>query len=486
MINRILVADDSEAVQKAIKLAFAAYRIDIYETNSFVDTVAAIRKVLPQLLIIDASLTGTDGPENFKLISNQFNIKMILLEGSFEPIDRQAFYALGFKHILKKPFNPEHLLSMITRQMGGKLSIGEPAYGQDTNFATGPSSQAAPGSIKSPPPPPSTQIPMTQGIGSNLGHPQTNNLREPQATSREPQHSRHNASEPWSQYSQVPTRLPKTHSAPPPSRSDEQNLIQNNPAQPQGSRPPQTAAQQNQFNQSSTQKAEDHSHIQQPINIRNHQFQNPSPSMQHQSAGSYNHQAAHQSPTNPQGQAQGSGPHSRDHAPQAMTMNQNFQDSSTAAMQFQPPQQQLAQPLDNEPLSVQTEPSHIQALDSRTKIQIQQDSNIRNTIDGGNEKQQSSPIEQYPSTKQGITKDEVETLLESKLAESLKNEKLISLFKPLIEEIISNKLEEALKKHCADLVSSFCSKNFQGLAEKIILEELRQLAEERSKHSVDS
>lgn len=142
MLQRVLVADDSEPVQKAIQIALEPYDVEIFEASSFVEALNICKKKSPNLIIADASLTGTDAPKEFKIMSNTAGeVPVLLLEGSFEPIDKEGFEAMGMECFLKKPFNIKEIERVLKEQMQFVL----PIKGQG---------QAAENAEEVPPPPP--------------------------------------------------------------------------------------------------------------------------------------------------------------------------------------------------------------------------------------------------------------------------------------------------------------------------------------------
>ncbi|NRA43820.1 MAG: response regulator [Oligoflexales bacterium] len=124
MLQRVLVADDSEPVQKAIQIALEPYNVEIFEASSFVEALNICKKKSPNLIIADASLTGTDAPKEFKIMSNTAGeVPVLLLEGSFEPIDKEGFEAIGLSCFLKKPFNISEIEEAIKEQMQISLPV---------------------------------------------------------------------------------------------------------------------------------------------------------------------------------------------------------------------------------------------------------------------------------------------------------------------------------------------------------------------------
>ena len=101
MDRRILVADDSSTIQKVIKIAFSKYPVEIVEAGSYIEALSAVGKQAPDMLIIDASLPGAHGPDDFaKLKSSSQDAPLLLLVGTYEKVDEDSFKAVGLEEFL--------------------------------------------------------------------------------------------------------------------------------------------------------------------------------------------------------------------------------------------------------------------------------------------------------------------------------------------------------------------------------------------------
>ena len=122
MGRRILVADDSSTIQKVIKIAFSPFEVDILEAASYIEALAAVGRGAPDVLIIDASLPGARGPQDFaKLKADAGGAPLLLLVGTYEAVDEVAFRNAGFEQILKKPFESSDIVATVDRLLGGDL-----------------------------------------------------------------------------------------------------------------------------------------------------------------------------------------------------------------------------------------------------------------------------------------------------------------------------------------------------------------------------
>lgn len=159
MITNILLADDSEAIQKVIKIAFSGYNVCFHAASTFVDATELSRQTSLDLIIADAQLTGTHKPTDFHdLLSLAPKAAIILLEGSYDKIDRTSFEKVGLTHFIKKPFESNHLIAYIKSHFKLNLTRGHSI--DNTNYIPTPptpTDQIAGlnGQDLIPPPPPS-------------------------------------------------------------------------------------------------------------------------------------------------------------------------------------------------------------------------------------------------------------------------------------------------------------------------------------------
>lgn len=123
MSRRVLVADDSATIQKVIKIAFSRHELEIVEATSLIESLTSVTRTRVDALILDASLPGARGPEDFtKLRSEAGNVPALLLVGTYDSIDEEAFRRAGFTHFLKKPFESTDIVSTLDGLLGGGMT----------------------------------------------------------------------------------------------------------------------------------------------------------------------------------------------------------------------------------------------------------------------------------------------------------------------------------------------------------------------------
>ncbi len=120
MTERWLVIDDSSTIQRVIKLAFQDYDVQIMEADSCVDGARELMRSPHSLVIVDASVAGAQGVQDFVSLRNLVpSTPFVILQGSYDAIEESSFVQVGFQYFLKKPFDGAQLLH-VTRQALGR------------------------------------------------------------------------------------------------------------------------------------------------------------------------------------------------------------------------------------------------------------------------------------------------------------------------------------------------------------------------------
>lgn len=122
MTDQILLIDDSPTIQKVIKLALAPYDVKIAVANSYIEAIHETSSFTPHLIIADASLPGIKGPDEYQNLQTRLErAPFIILQGSYDAIDRGGFESHGFHGFLEKPFEVSTLVALINRLLGREL-----------------------------------------------------------------------------------------------------------------------------------------------------------------------------------------------------------------------------------------------------------------------------------------------------------------------------------------------------------------------------
>ena len=124
MRYKILLADDSLAIQQVVQLAFEGEDVDVVVVDDGAAAIAAVERESPDVVLADASLPGADGydlAERIRTTPTGTSLPVILLAGAFEPVDHARADTAGCRNILVKPFAPGDLVTQV-------MTLLDPAY----------------------------------------------------------------------------------------------------------------------------------------------------------------------------------------------------------------------------------------------------------------------------------------------------------------------------------------------------------------------
>jgi len=116
MPKKILLADDSVTIQKVVSLILVS---DEYELTSVGDgdtAIAKINEIKPDLIMVDAAMPGKNGYEVSEYVKNTPALKhipVLLLTGTFEPINEEKAKRSGIDDNIVKPFESQELVDKV-------------------------------------------------------------------------------------------------------------------------------------------------------------------------------------------------------------------------------------------------------------------------------------------------------------------------------------------------------------------------------------
>jgi len=118
---RLLVVDDDPALRILLRTTFEVVDIEVEEADSAEFARERIRARMPDVLVLDVSMPGTDGLtfcRQLKADPATRHIGVVLLTGS-EGGTETAAQRCGADAFLRKPFSPLELLNLVERIAGG-------------------------------------------------------------------------------------------------------------------------------------------------------------------------------------------------------------------------------------------------------------------------------------------------------------------------------------------------------------------------------
>ena len=129
--RKLLLADDSIAVQKVIDLTFTDEGMEVTTVGDGQDAVEKLNQFTPDVVLADVYMPGVDGYGLCRYIkeNKRFQgVPVILLIGSFEPFDEAEAQRAGADDVVTKPF--QSIRDLVSRV--GSLVSHEDAARQET------------------------------------------------------------------------------------------------------------------------------------------------------------------------------------------------------------------------------------------------------------------------------------------------------------------------------------------------------------------
>ena len=104
--TKILVVDDEQRMIHFIRMNLDLEGFSVHEAYDGKDALDQIRKVLPDLVILDVMMPKMDGFETLAVLRENSNVPVIMLTARGEEDDRVRGLELGADDYITKPFSP--------------------------------------------------------------------------------------------------------------------------------------------------------------------------------------------------------------------------------------------------------------------------------------------------------------------------------------------------------------------------------------------
>lgn len=143
-VPRILVADDSDTIQKVVRIALARQAVKIEVASSWLDASSKIGTGVA-LLLLDVNLpgVGSDPAKLKEVVAAAGKVPILVMQGSHDrSLTEAALLECGISQVIQKPFDSNELIGIVSNLAG--LSRVASTVGISSPAAASP-----------PPPPPS-------------------------------------------------------------------------------------------------------------------------------------------------------------------------------------------------------------------------------------------------------------------------------------------------------------------------------------------
>jgi excisionase family DNA binding protein len=127
-VAHILVVDDEPTIRVLLSELLTDAGFQVVTASCVEDALAATRAQIPNLVITDVALPGSDGIELARILRVQPGmaaVPIIAVTGIFDSRVTQRVYGAGIDLLLAKPFRPDQVVGEVRRLLS-MASIAEP------------------------------------------------------------------------------------------------------------------------------------------------------------------------------------------------------------------------------------------------------------------------------------------------------------------------------------------------------------------------
>ena len=136
--RKLLLADDSAAVQKVIELTFADEGMEVFSVGDGQSALDRLEHLAPDVVLADAFMPGLNGYElclSMKGDQRFAQIPVMLLISSFSPFDEAEAQRVGADDIITKPFQSiRQLVSRVDSLLSGQRPMAIVPEAQPMEF----------------------------------------------------------------------------------------------------------------------------------------------------------------------------------------------------------------------------------------------------------------------------------------------------------------------------------------------------------------
>jgi DNA-binding response OmpR family regulator len=116
MPYKVILADASPSVQKAIQMAFPEPDFEVHTFDDGLPAIESLARVRPDAVLLSLALPTRDGYEVGRYLRSREEFRkvgLILLKNAFEPVDEERLRGIDHDQIVEKPFDSEGLAVLV-------------------------------------------------------------------------------------------------------------------------------------------------------------------------------------------------------------------------------------------------------------------------------------------------------------------------------------------------------------------------------------
>jgi len=116
-MKKVLIVDDEPRILKFLSLKLAASGFDVTSADNGHKAIEETNNIHPDVIVMDIIMPGMDGVETLKRIRKTCQCPVILF--SARDHDSEDIRKLGADEYLRKPFDPEELVTRLHHLLNG-------------------------------------------------------------------------------------------------------------------------------------------------------------------------------------------------------------------------------------------------------------------------------------------------------------------------------------------------------------------------------
>ena len=116
-IDDVLFVDDDPDMHDIVQMGLSVAGWTVRSVESAKEALHALQERLPDLILLDATLTGLDGLEALEIMRSQGGdgVPVVFLTGRVRHKEVEQYLAAGASGVIAKPFDPTTLADEIER-----------------------------------------------------------------------------------------------------------------------------------------------------------------------------------------------------------------------------------------------------------------------------------------------------------------------------------------------------------------------------------
>jgi len=125
MPHKLLLIDDSVAIQRVVQLTFVDEDIEVVTVGDGSQVVDVIQEESPDIILVDVNMPYKNGYEVAAFVKSNatYDVPVILLAGAFEPVNEVHANEAGCDGVLIKPFEARQVIEKVRELLANRHAV---------------------------------------------------------------------------------------------------------------------------------------------------------------------------------------------------------------------------------------------------------------------------------------------------------------------------------------------------------------------------